>query len=712
MRTWATLAMAITVVVVVVLAVIAAYAGVVWHTVDPEHRAALAPIISVYSDTLVLLILMLALAAGLALAPLLKSYVIVPLRLAQDTRLIATANPAHRLAGDAGAQMRELADAINLLAARYESAMQEARTRIEAARRDVEQEKNRLAALMSELTHAVIVCNIEGAVLLYNSAARQLFTRQDVAIDAALLGLGRSVFSLIDRTLFAHTTGRLSEQLRRGVARPVVHFVTTTPSGELLRTQMAPIRGAGGMLDGYILTFTEASVELGSAERREELLLSLVERGRAALANVQTAAEAMNQAADLDTKQRETFVRVIREETDSLAKRLDQAAQAYADEVRGQWPLENMSCADLVALAAQHLEHNLAVKLQAHIADTQVWIRVDSYVMLHVLTRLAQELRDTHDARTLFVRVSVAGRHAELDLGARGIRRPAPVVGDWETRPIAEHGELAGRTVRQVMEKHGGEAWQQFDPATGELYFRLLLPLAEPQCEAPVVERAHESRPEFYDFDLFHQAGLTDALENRALSELAYTVFDTETTGLEPSQGDEIIAIGAVRIVNGRLLPHEAFEQLIDPRRPLSPGSARITGISADMLSGQPTIATVLPRFHRYCAETVLVAHNAAFDMRFLQLKEQTAGVRFTQPVLDTLLLSAVLHPALESHKLEAIAERHGVNVIGRHTALGDAMVTAEIFVRMIPQLAERGIVTLKDAQQAAQRTYYARVRY
>jgi DNA polymerase-3 subunit epsilon len=108
----------------------------------------------------------------------------------------------------------------------------------------------------------------------------------------------------------------------------------------------------------------------------------------------------------------------------------------------------------------------------------------------------------------------------------------------------------------------------------------------------------------------------------------------------------------------------------------------------------------------------VLVAHNAAFDMRFLQLKEQTTGVRFTQPVLDTLLLSAVLHPALESHKLEAIAERHGVNVIGRHTALGDAMVTAEIFVRMIPQLAERGIVTLRDAQQAAQQTYYARVRY
>ncbi|HWI15835.1 MAG TPA: exonuclease domain-containing protein [Burkholderiales bacterium] len=704
--------MAITVAVVLVLAVVAAYTSVVWHTFDAARRAALAPVLSAYSDTLILLLLMLALAVGLALAPLFRSYVVAPLRLAQATRLIATANAAHRITTEASTEMRELAEAINLLAARYESAEHEARTRIDAARRDVEQEKNRLAALMSELTHGVIVCNLEGSVLLYNNAARQRFTRRDTAIDKTLLGLGRSIFSLIDRTLVAHTLGRVNEQLRRGVARPVVHFVSTTPTGELLRTQMAPIRDTAGALNGYILTFTEAGGELASAERREDLLQSLAESGRAALANVRAAAETMSQAADLDTRQRESFLRVIREESDALASRLDQAARAYADEVRAQWPLEDMPCADLVALAVQHVEQTLSLDVRTSLCGVDAWIRVDSYVMLHVLSWLAQELRDTHGARSLYIRASIAGRHVQLDIGAQGLMHAGPVAADWETRPIAAHGELARRSVRQVMERHGGETWQQFDPATGELYFRLLLPLAEPQRPAPAVERAHESRPEFYDFDLFHQAGQTAALENRALSELAYTVFDTETTGLEPSNGDEIIAIGAVRIVNGRLLPHEAFEQLVDPCRALSPGSARITGISSDMLRGQPAIGAVLPLFHRYCADTVLVAHNAAFDMRFLQLKEQASGVRFTQPVLDTLLLSEVLHPALDSHKLEAIAARHGVSIIGRHTALGDAMVTAEIFIRMIPQLAERGIVTLKEAQQAAQRTYYARVRY
>jgi DNA polymerase-3 subunit epsilon len=266
-------------------------------------------------------------------------------------------------------------------------------------------------------------------------------------------------------------------------------------------------------------------------------------------------------------------------------------------------------------------------------------------------------------------------------------------------------------SLRQVIERHGGEGWYQSDPATQTAYYRLLLALAPAQASLPP-SRAAEFRPMFYDFDLFHQAGQSEALDRRALADLAYTVFDTETTGLEPSAGDEIIAIGAVRIVNGRLLTHEIFEQLIDPRRPLSADSIRIHGITPQILAGQPTIEQVLPRFFRFAEDTILVAHNAAFDMRFLQLKENQTGVRFTQPVLDTLLLSAVLHPNQEAHGLEAIAARFGVSVIGRHTALGDALVTGEILLKMLPLLAERGIRTLGEARAASQKTYYAKLAY
>jgi DNA polymerase-3 subunit epsilon len=160
------------------------------------------------------------------------------------------------------------------------------------------------------------------------------------------------------------------------------------------------------------------------------------------------------------------------------------------------------------------------------------------------------------------------------------------------------------------------------------------------------------------------------------------------------------------------LLSEEQFDQLIDPQRILSRESIRIHGIRPEMLEGQPTVEKVLPLFHRFCEDTVLVAHNAAFDMLMLKLKEEISGVCFTHPVLDTLLLSDGLHPAHRTHEIEKIAERLGVRVIGRHTALGDALTTAEILLKMMPLLESKGIYTLNDAIEFSKRSHYTRLKY
>jgi len=221
-----------------------------------------------------------------------------------------------------------------------------------------------------------------------------------------------------------------------------------------------------------------------------------------------------------------------------------------------------------------------------------------------------------------------------------------------------------------------------------------------------------DSRPEYYDFDLFSASESRTALDDRLLTELDYTVFDTETTGLNPTEGDQIIQLGAVRVVRGRVLRQECFDQLVDPGRPIPAAGLPIHGISDAMVRGQPAVAAVLPAFHAFVGDTVLVAHNAAFDMRFLQLQEARTQLRFDQPVLDTLLLSAAVHPQQDSHRLDAIAERLGVPVVGRHQALGDALVTAEVLVRLLPLLAAQGICTLGQARAAAQQTWYARLKY
>jgi DNA polymerase-3 subunit epsilon len=263
-----------------------------------------------------------------------------------------------------------------------------------------------------------------------------------------------------------------------------------------------------------------------------------------------------------------------------------------------------------------------------------------------------------------------------------------------------------------VLAQHGAELWSQVDRVAGRHRLCLQLPTIQP--EPPGAEASVPGRPVYYDFDLFHQAGQSTALDNLRLAELSYTVFDSETTGLAPADGDEIISIGAVRIVNGRLLEHETFDRLIKPRRAVSAESQRIHRITPQMLADQPPLEQVLPAFARFAEDTVLIAHNAAFDLRFLELARQRTGVRFDHPVLDTLLLSSLVHAGHHDrdHQLEQIAARLGLTVVGRHTALGDAIVTGEVFLKLLPLLAERGIHTLGQAREASQRSVYATLEY
>jgi DNA polymerase-3 subunit epsilon len=221
-----------------------------------------------------------------------------------------------------------------------------------------------------------------------------------------------------------------------------------------------------------------------------------------------------------------------------------------------------------------------------------------------------------------------------------------------------------------------------------------------------------EGRTEFYDFDLFRSIDRTGISGEQLLTDLKYTVFDTETTGLNPRGGDEIISIGAVRIVNGRILREETFNRLVDPRRDVPWESVKIHGIQPGMLKGQPDISRVLPDFHQFSADTVLIGHNVAFDMTLLEMKQDQAGIKFENPVLDTLLLSKAIHPTHKNHTLEGIGQRLGIEIRGRHTALGDATATAGLFLKMLPLLKKMGIHTLGEAINASRKTYYARLKY
>jgi DNA polymerase III subunit epsilon len=649
-------------------------------------------------------------AVAITAAVLVRVYVLALRRLTREASLIASANPGYRTDTWRLPPLRGLAVAVNELAERSQAAQEDVAGQIAAAGTELEQERNRLAALMSELTLAVLVCNVQGQILLYNAAARELF---GAGREAGVVGLGRSIFGILDRSLFAHGIELVRRAEEEGRHGPRVRLTATAPGGGLLGVAVAPVRGTGGEIAGFVLTLEDVTRRAEAGFRRDALLQSLTEGTRASVGAIRAAIESMVDYPDMEAVEQQRFMAIIREEAVALGGRVEAALRESAAYPRSDDRLAEMLGRDLVAALQQRLESD-GVPAPAGAEEKEergeLWLRVDSYAVVQAATHLVARLRSSAGVERLTVELGAADRYARLDLAWRGPPLDAETLRAWTEEPLGADGGGMPSSVRDVMEVHGGEVWCEADTDGGGARVRLLLPLVEsapPPRPAPA--RRPEARPEFYDFDLFRAAERAEGWDERRLDELAYTLFDTETTGLNPSDGDEILSIGAVRIVNGRLLREEIFDQLVDPGRPISPRSVSIHGITQGLVEGQPTINEALPLFARFCDGTVLVGHNVGFDMRFLELKEAQTGVRLTQPVLDTLLLDAVAAPEEQDHSLEAMAARLGVSVVGRHTALGDAILTGEIFLKQLRLLAAQGFMTLGEARGAARSTYLAR---
>jgi DNA polymerase III epsilon subunit family exonuclease len=209
-------------------------------------------------------------------------------------------------------------------------------------------------------------------------------------------------------------------------------------------------------------------------------------------------------------------------------------------------------------------------------------------------------------------------------------------------------------------------------------------------------------RPVFYDFALLDdmERHTSPAQRSQALVELVFTVVDIETTGLEPGR-DRIVSLACARVRQGVVRPGEILDALVNPGRPIPPASTRIHGVTDDMVAKALTIDQILPVVARFAEGTVLVGHHVWFDLQFLRVvtdRLQLPPLTRSHAVLDTGSLSRVVHGSIGDHDLESVAARLGVAVRGRHSALGDALTTAEILSRLLSLLEKRGVRSLGQA--------------
>ena len=569
---------------------------------------------------------------------------------------------------------REVADALRQARNRTDAA-------IEAATRDAARQKAELESLLRDLHHGLVICTMTGRVTLYNHRAIDIlqveeFRQSDprsTDLVVGSLGLGRDFFNIVDHRPFrealaAFDTGSGANPLPLADQGAVPIVFSTCDGAATMRGHLAlRLNEAGNAPVGFIVVFDDITTELAAGLERDRTLREAMEGIR----------------ASLETEDRKTADTLLRR---TLA-RLDAAASNI---MASAWPMADIPASRLFH-AVESTCHQIGIRVET--GDGTELIHADSATLIALLRQLARRAVTLQGTTAIHLSAGGAGHARHIDLRIEG----AVPDGNWleDTLSANADPDTAFLSGNQILERHRATA-----SLSGNT-IRIDFPVnttAKASVGKPALAPA-ESRPEFYDFDLFEREYIAE-LADVPLSRLHCVVFDCEMTGLDPRHGDEIVSIAGVRIVNGRVLTGEVLDMLVNPGRTIPAASTRIHHITNEMVADAPAVPMALRRFHGFAREQVLVAHNAAFDMAFLAKGEKQAGVRFDNVVLDTVLLAAHLQGADSDLTLDALCERFNVTIAAedRHTAKGDALATAHVFAQLVRLLEASGVVTLRDA--------------
>jgi DNA polymerase-3 subunit epsilon len=633
--------------------------------------------------------------------------------LREGVAVMVEANRGHRLATPGERDLAELARGVNALAERADRADHDVEAQLARATRELAFEKETLASVLFALADGVVVCNQDLRIILSNAAARRMLSR-----PSRPLRRGETLFAYVDpamvRPLIEPPAARRDDapapQLERGTLAlrdgAIVHVSATLAVGE-------------GEERHHVFVLRDVTREVALNRSRDRFLLDTVRRLRAPAAALLSAAEILRDYGELPEPQRRAFLDILRGDAERLADELD-AMQSAAGGPGTSWPGEDVPIRELAERAAADLAPALEGRDQrVSTGGDHVAAVGDRLALLQVARRLLELAAARAPAGA---ELSIRWRRlneALLELVFEGPEEGAAGgAGDRDEESLELGLGDGGAGLRDVVKDHHGEVWVRRSP--GRIAIVVLLPTRAD--DAPRVAAIGASGDGGGDavgrqvLALLAEGGFYDprpavvatgaAAEgsptraDARLADLSYVVFDLETTGLGPGRGDEVVSIGAVRVRGGRVIPEDYFFSLVDPGRPIPPASTRIHGITDEMVAGQPRLEAVLPRFVEFVAESVPAAHVASFDLAFLNPRLARMGQPPVAPesVLDTLLLSYSLFPSWGGYNIDEIAARLGLDVRDRHTSLGDALVTAEILIRLLGVLEQRGVTTLGAA--------------
>ncbi|MCA1907754.1 MAG: 3'-5' exonuclease [Magnetospirillum sp.] len=585
-------------------------------------------------------------------------------RLASEVRAIAHGGNRADIEIDRYPLLAPLPESVNQIIAKLVQARAELSDGLQQATGKAEENANRLAAILNDLHEGVVVCNLRHQIVLYNSVA------MDMLAAIGPVGLGRSLFETVTREAVAHMLEVLTHRPDMG-ARGTPFLASASDGSTLLQARMSLIRGGDGEASGYVITMVDAGPQVAALSRRDALLREVAEGLESPLIRLRIAANNPT---------------IVEREAANIEAAIKKVTDGYQRALSGWWPMADQHSADLFAFVAQRFEGE---SVKVTVTGLPVWLHADSHSLSLAVEAMIRQISERFNLAEIDLAATEDDTGCWVEIGWAGATAAKPALESWLGKTLPS---LGGMRVRDVLDHHAGADILQ-EHRSGRSWLRL--PMRKGVEQHYQSKPALPTRPEFYDMSLLDAARDIGEKGRQPLRNLTFIVFDTETTGLAPSQGDQIVQIGAVRIVNGRILSGESFNRIVNPGRSIPVESIKFHGITDEMVKDKPPLGVVLPQFKAFAADSVLVAHNAAFDLKFLRMREREFGVTFDNPVLDTMMLSNYLDGPEVGHSLDAICDRLGISITDRHTALGDAIVTAAVLLNQIDALESRGITTL-----------------
>jgi len=606
------------------------------------------------------------------------------LKIRRGAEIVARINLGHRIELDSGDELEDLALEFNHMAENLGTAYEELEGRVREATVTVQEERNRLATVLRTMVDGVIVANEAAETILMNPRARIIL---DLGYTS---GIGSPLSRIFPGDRLNFHLKRVRQRWEQG--RETVEDVLFPLQDEkLLKGSLSIVPGPKGERAGYLLVFQNLN-----SRKSEETLQEMHQLLRGPLATSRSLVEALQRHPEMPSEKQTAFLAAVTEELNRLSTRVTAIDDAVNAVQSSRWPAIASNPHELL-IEALLLVPGIPVEIEdTNIHVPPVLVEPFSWVasLCCVLQWISQmnpeqpaisanlQVEDGSVVTTFRVSLPFKGNPIELE--------------SLEVSPVDEQSLPLGETVR----KNRGELWTRSTDTYMEI--RLALLQASAVSETEQADGLPEGEPEFYDFDLFLPRPVIERADQLQanLSDLEYVVFDTETTGLRLSEGDKVISISGVRIRRGRMQNADIFHTLVNPGRSIPPESTLLHHIEDHMVADAPSIVQVYPQFIEFVGDSILVAHNAAFDKKCLEMAAAEAGLpMIDNPFLDTLFLSYGIHERTIGHGLDAMAERMGITIEGRHTSLGDARATAQVFLGLISLLPGRGVRTLAEAK-------------